>query len=140
MATERPPALDERAREITRRAKQRVGSVIDGKWTLDSLLGLGGMAAVYSSTHRNGKKGAVKILHAHEALDPGVKGRFLREGYVANKVDHPGSVSVIDDDEAPDGTVYLVMELLEGESLETHCPPGQTIAPGDVLVMIDKLL
>jgi serine/threonine-protein kinase len=46
-----------------------------------------------------------------------VRKRFLREGYVANKLDHPGAVAILDDDIAEDGSPYLVMELLEGESL-----------------------
>ncbi|MBL8740575.1 MAG: serine/threonine protein kinase, partial [Myxococcales bacterium] len=46
-----------------RRAEARVGSVLREKWRLDRLLGVGGMAAVYEATHRNGKRGAVKLLH-----------------------------------------------------------------------------
>ena len=134
------PSGAEHFEELTRRAQARVGSTIDHKWKLDALLGIGGMAAVYAGTHRNGKRGAVKVLHAGEALDPSVKARFLREGFVANKVGHSGIASVLDDDEAPDGTVYLVMELLEGESLETRCPPGKTMATGDVLAIVNQLL
>ena len=126
--------------DLLRRAQTRVGSTVDGKWKLDALIGVGGMAAVYAGTHRNGKRGAVKILHPEEALDPTVKTRFLREGFVANKVGHSGIASVLDDDEAPDGTVYLVMELLEGESIETRCPPGKTMATGDVLAIVNQVL
>ena len=126
--------------DLLRRAQARVGTTVDGKWKLDALIGVGGMAAVYAGTHRNGKRGAVKILHAEEALDPTVKTRFLREGFVANKVGHSGIASVLDDDEAPDGTVYLVMELLEGESIETRCPPGKTMATGDVLAIVNQVL
>src|SRR5262249_47248756 len=100
------------------RALARLGSVLHGKWWLDALLGVGGMAAVYAATHRNGTRGAVKILHPEIAVDVHLRKRFLREGYVANKVGHPGVVSVIDDDVTEDGTVYLVMEHLEGETLE----------------------
>ena len=46
-------------------AEARIGTLLDGKWTLDKLLGYGGSAAVYASTHRNGKRAAVKVLHAH---------------------------------------------------------------------------
>ena len=42
----------------------RVGVVIKGKWTVDGLLGVGGMAAVYAASHRNGQRAALKILHA----------------------------------------------------------------------------
>ena len=105
------------ADELARRAEARVGRWLRQKWHLDRLIGIGGMAAVYSATHRNGKRGAVKLLHLELSLEKDARERFLREGYVANKVGHPGAVVVLDDDVAEDGSVYLVMELLEGASL-----------------------
>ena len=104
--------------DIERRASERVGTVLNNKWTLDRLLGMGGMAAVYAGTHRNKKRGAIKILHLELSTDKFIRERFLREGYIANSVDHPGAVSVNDDDVTEDGSAYLVMELLEGVSLE----------------------
>jgi serine/threonine-protein kinase len=95
----------------------RVGQTLSGKWRIDSLLDVGGMAAVYVATHRNGRRCAIKVLHARYARDPEVRKRFLREGYVANKIGHPGAVAILDDDTAEDGAPFLVMELLEGESL-----------------------
>src|SRR5580698_8438920 len=75
------------------------------------------MGAVYAATHRNGRRAALKLLHPHFARDAEVRKRFLREGYVANKIGHPGALSILDDDVAEDGSPFLVMELLEGESL-----------------------
>ncbi len=66
----------------------RVGSVIRGKWTIDGLLGVGGMAAVYAASHRNGQRAALKILHVDFARDKAICERFLREAYVSNKVNH----------------------------------------------------
>jgi serine/threonine protein kinase len=103
---------------LVERAKLRVGSVLREKWTLDSLLGVGGSAAVYSATHRNGKRAAIKLLHQELSVEPDVVARFLREGYVANKIDHPGAVAIIDDDKTDDGAVFLIMELLHGQTLE----------------------
>ena len=97
-------------------AAERVGRTLRGKWRLDALLGVGGMASVYAATHRNGKRGAVKVLHA--ALGEEARKRFLREGYASNRVAHPGVPSVLDDDVDEEGAVFLVMELLEGSSLE----------------------
>jgi serine/threonine-protein kinase len=94
----------------------RVGETLNGKWHVDRLLDVGGMGAVYEVTHRNGRRAAVKVLHTRFARDPEVRRRFLREGYVANKIGHPGAVAILDDDTAEDGSPYLVMELLEGES------------------------
>jgi eukaryotic-like serine/threonine-protein kinase len=95
----------------------RVGQTLNGKWHVDRLLDVGGMGAVYEATHRNGRRAAIKVLHTRFARDPEVRKRFLREGYVANKIGHPGAVNILDDDTAEDGAPYLVMELLEGESL-----------------------
>jgi eukaryotic-like serine/threonine-protein kinase len=112
------------------RAEARIGSVLDEKWTLERLLGSGGMGAVYAARHRNGARAAVKILHPELARKGDVRERFLREGYAANRVEHRGAVSVLDEalvTSGPDeGSAYLVMELLEGESLQAralHPPP-----------------
>jgi hypothetical protein len=98
-------------------AGQRVGRTLCGKYKLDTLIGVGGMAAVYKGVHRNGHRVAIKMLHPEISASEALRARFLREGYVANAVDHPGSVRVLDDDVAEDGAVFLVMELLEGETL-----------------------
>jgi serine/threonine-protein kinase len=122
-------------------AEHRVGTVLNHKWHLDTLLGVGGMAAVYAATHRNGKRVAVKMLHAAHAANTDVRGRFLREGYVANRVQHDGAVSVLDDDTTEDGTAFLVMELLEGESLEaTRLQRGGRLPEADVLAVSDQVL
>jgi len=90
--------------------------VLSGKWRLDALLGVGGMAWVYSATHRNQSRAAVKLLKPEHAGDEETRRRFLREGYVSNSVGHPSVRRVLDDDEAL-GSAYLVMELLSGKSL-----------------------
>jgi eukaryotic-like serine/threonine-protein kinase len=103
---------------VTRRAQARIGTVLRAKWRIDRVLGIGGMATVYEGTHRNGKRGAIKMLHLELSVDPEARARFLREGYVANNVGHPGAVSVLDDDVAEDGSVFVVMELLEGKTID----------------------
>lgn len=123
-------------------AAARVGQVLRNKWRLDGLLGVGGSACVYAATHRNGKRGAVKLLRAELATNDEVKRRFLREGYVANRIEHPGAVAVLDDDTAEDGSVFLVMELLEGQTLEDYARSrtGGRITPSDAANVVDKLL
>jgi serine/threonine-protein kinase len=100
-------------------AQARVGTTLNGKWHVDALLDTGGMGAVYVATHRNGRRTAIKMLHARYARDPEIRKRFQREGYAANKIEHPGAVAILDDEIAEDGVPYLVMELLEGESLSS---------------------
>ncbi len=119
----------------------RVGTTLRGKWHLDALLGVGGTASVYSGTHRNGIVGAVKVLHPDYARDEFTRERFLREGFVANLVDHPGIVQVIDDDETEDGEPFLVMELLEGRALnDATASCGGSIEPDRLLLLVDQLL
>ncbi len=123
-------------------AKDRVGKTLAGKWHLDAVLGIGGMAAVYQATHtNNSKRVAIKVLHAQLSASVELKRRFLREGYIANSVGHPGALSVIDDGTDDDGTVFLVMELLEGESLRARAnQKGGRIEAGELLPMIDDIL
>src|SRR5450432_107880 len=103
---------------VTLRAQARVGTLLNGRWHIDKLVGVGGMAAVYAATHRNTKRVAVKILHPEISADDNARQRFLREGYAANQVGHRGAVSADDDGLTEDGVAFLVMELLEGESIE----------------------
>ncbi len=123
-------------------ARAKVGQTLRAKWHLDSLIGAGGMATVYAATHRNGKRGAVKILHHELSADGNARTRFLQEGYAANKVEHPGAVSVLDDDVDDDGCVFLVMELLDGESADARARqrPGERLEIAEVAQLGDQLL
>ncbi|CAN95799.1 Protein kinase [Sorangium cellulosum So ce56] len=124
------------------RPEALVGQVLRGKWRLERLLGFGGMAMVYAATHRNGMRGAVKILRRELSEDEEARSRFLREGYVANRVEHPGIVRVLDDDVTDDGSVFLVMELLEGETVEARRArePGGVLGVNEVLGIAEDLL
>jgi serine/threonine-protein kinase len=126
--------------DLLDRAKARVGTVLNGKWRLDDVLGIGGMASVYAATHRNQKRVAIKMLHPEVSIDQQVTTRFTREGYVANTVGHPGAVSVLDDDVTEDGAAFLVMELLEGETLDHRWEKGGTLTPAEVLGIADQVL
>jgi serine/threonine-protein kinase len=103
---------------VNQQAERRVGTVIGAKWRVDGLLGSGSMAAVYAVTHRNGARAALKILHPTLCADPAVCERFLGEGYLTNSVKHAGIVRVLDDGQTDDGCVFLVMDLLDGDTLE----------------------
>lgn len=126
------------------RAEERVGSVLHDKWTLERLLGVGGMGAVYAARHRNGARAAVKILSPSMGRIPHVRKRFLHEGYAANRVEHAGAVKVLDDDviqEGTDeGTAYLVMELLEGESLGDRAKRDPSLGERELLELADGVL
>lgn len=126
---------------VVMRAKARVGRTLRGKWHLDVLLGVGGMAAVYAGTHRNGSRAAIKVLHPELTAHSHVRSRFYREGRIANTIQHDGAVKVLDEDEDESGSIFLVMELLDGESLDSRMSRAGGILPVDeVLATADQLL
>src|SRR5262245_12582542 len=126
---------------MSHQAERRVGAVIANKWRIDSLLGSGSMAAVYAATHRNGARAALKILHPTLCADPAVCERFLGEGYLTNSVKHPGIVRVLDDGVTDDGCVFLVMDLLDGLTLEAlRQERGGQIDTPEIVDIADKLM
>jgi eukaryotic-like serine/threonine-protein kinase len=122
-------------------ARVRIGATLKGKWRLEELLGVGGVAAVYAARHKNGKRVAIKILHPAFAADERVVARFSREGYVANRILHPGAV-VIDDDDVDEALgPFVVMELCDGETLEAwRVRLGGRVAPAQLCPVLVKLL
>jgi serine/threonine protein kinase len=98
------------------------------------------MAVVYAATHRNKKRFAVKMLHPELSIRDDIRTRFLREGYVANSVEHPGAVAVLDDDVAEDGAAFLVMELLDGIGVEQLCEEHGNRLPARVVLALSYQL
>jgi serine/threonine-protein kinase len=127
---------------LTDAARRRIGATLRrGKYVLDDLLGVGAMGAVYAATHRNGMRVAIKVLHREIAASESLRQRFLREGYIANRVLHPSLVRILDDDEDDDGTTFLVMELLTGRTLHDDWEQaGGRLPPARVGALADGLL
>ena len=120
---------------------KRVGSVVRGKYRVEAFIATGTMGNVYAATHRNGSKVALKVLHRQLAEDPALCERFKREGYFANSIGHPGIVRAIDDDVTEDGCPFLVMELLEGETIdERRRRKGGKLPLSWLLPVADSLL
>ncbi|MBC8132653.1 MAG: serine/threonine protein kinase, partial [Deltaproteobacteria bacterium] len=89
-----------------------------GNYRALSLLGEGGMGAVYLAEHPDiGRRVAVKVLRPELIKDPQLLLRFLNEARAANAIRHPNILEILDSGTTPEGTPYLVMELLEGEVL-----------------------
>lgn len=94
-----------------------VGAVVDRRYQVLSVIGRGGMAAVYRALQLGtGRQVALKVLHCQTAtLQPQ---RFAIEARATSALRSPHTITVYDFGEAPDGTLYLAMELLEGEPLD----------------------
>jgi len=88
-----------------------------GRWRLEELIGEGGMGRVYRAVDSNGQVAAMKIVKAELASDKVFRKRFDREAKVAQRVDHPHVVPVIETGEL-DGIPYLVQVFITGGSLE----------------------
>lgn len=99
---------------------QLIGRTIAGKYRVDSLLGEGGMAQVFKSTHLGlDRPVVIKIMHSGlPSMDTAMK-RFEQECKVTARIDHPNVVSVFDVG-ALDRRPYLVMEFIQGESLRDY--------------------
>ena len=79
------------------------------------------MGAVYLAEHPGiGRRVAVKVLHKNYTRDEHLLARFLNEARAANAIRHPNIIEILDSGMMADGTPFLVMELLEGESLGTR--------------------
>lgn len=123
--------------ERRRRAEARVGTCLCGKWTIERLLGIGGTAAVFAARHRNGARVAIKMLHRELAEDARVRARFLEEGLIANRVEHPAVVRVLDDDDSDEP--FLVLELVEGQTL-AEVIERSPLGRGELLDVAEQLL
>lgn len=119
---------------------RRLGQTLRGKWTLERLLGWGGMAAVYVGLHHIGRRDAIKILHEEVAVAPDIRARFEQEAHAVNHLRHPGVVEVRDIDVTDDGCPFLVMELLEGESLASVLDKQERLDPSRMLGWMDEVL
>jgi eukaryotic-like serine/threonine-protein kinase len=127
-------------READLRGSSRIGTTLLGKWRIERLLGSGGMASVYVGVHKIGRPQAIKILHPHAAQSRLLRDRFEREARAANRLRHPGAVQILDIDTAEDGTPFLVMELVEGQTLKALDRSLGGIALDDLLRWVDELL
>jgi eukaryotic-like serine/threonine-protein kinase len=96
----------------------RIGLNVAGRYQLEAAIGEGGMATVYSARHRLvDRPCAVKIMNAQLAKNEVIRERFRREAKAAQKLAHPNIIEIFDQGELQDGSLFLVMELLEGETL-----------------------
>jgi tRNA A-37 threonylcarbamoyl transferase component Bud32 len=121
----------------------RLGEVLEGRWTLDALVGLGGSAAVYAA--RDGdERVAVKVLHPELSRSQTATDRFRREAEALRSAKHEAVPRVRGEGVTADGCAFLVMELLEGESVDARrrrfggkLPPAEVVQVA--MVVLDVL-
>ncbi|CAN5765694.1 hypothetical protein BH09MYX1_BH09MYX1_31710 [soil metagenome] len=110
-------------------ADPRIGSTVASRYTLESVIGEGGMATVYRAKHKVVEQPfAVKLMNPLLARDPIVRERFRREAKSAKKISHPNIIEIFEEGDTGDGTASMVMEFLDGESLADLIAKG-AIAP-----------
>src|SRR6266496_4608257 len=98
-----------------------VGSALDGQYQIEALLGKGGMGAVYRARHiLLGDRVAIKVLPPEMRSNTEWLRRFQREGQAARRFRHPNAVTVYDLRTSGDGTIYMVMEYVEGRTLDAE--------------------
>ena len=110
-----------------------------GRCQLIARIGEGGMGVVYRGRHSElDLDVAVKFLHEHLAQKPGTAERFLREARLAARLQSPGIVRVFDCGEV-DGNFYIVMELVDGQTLEAHLGERRVVPVGRALQIAEAV-
>src|SRR5262245_2277012 len=118
-----------------------IGSLLDGRYRVDAVLGVGGMGRVYKAEHTGiGRAVAIKVLHSRLGGSKEAAERFQREARASGRLEHPNIVGVSDFGVLADGSLYLVMEALEGEPLGKRIEREKRIAWPEALMIIRAVL
>jgi serine/threonine-protein kinase len=121
--------------------QSRAGQPLANKYTLGELIGVGGIAAVYTAEHPMLRRQiAVKILHKRFAKDAELANRFVREARETAALGHPAFVHVYDAGTTPDGCPYIEMDRLEGRELYTMRKDSGPLAPEHVVWIASSIL
>lgn len=118
-----------------------VDTVLDGQYQVEALLGKGGMGAVYRARHiLLGDRVAIKILPPEVRTNAEWLRRFQREGQAARRFRHPNAVTVYDLRTSSDGTVYMVMEYVEGNTLGDEIKRRGRLSPPEVVEVLEPIM
>jgi serine/threonine-protein kinase len=117
------------------------GTLLDGRYRVGEVLARGGMSTVHRGTDtRLDRPVAIKIMDPSLASDPTFVRRFEREARAAARLSHPGIVAVHDQGRQDDGTVFLVLELVEGGTLRDVIREQVRLAPATALTVVETVL
>src|SRR5438128_10155358 len=118
-----------------------VGKVLDGQYQIEALLGKGGMGAVYRARHiLLGDRVAIKVLPPEMRSNSEWLRRFQREGQAARRFRHHNAVTVYDLRTSGDGTIYLVMEYVEGTTLDSELKKHGRFSPAEALTTLKPVM
>ncbi len=118
-----------------------VGATLDGQYHIESMLGKGGMGAVYRARHiLLGDRVAIKVLPPEMRNNAEWLRRFRREGQAARRFRHPNAVTVYDLRTTSDGLIYMVMEYVEGHTLDAELKARGRFTPHDALRVMEPVM
>lgn len=118
-----------------------VNTVLDGQYQMEALLGKGGMGAVYRARHiLLGDRVAIKVLPPEVRNNAEWLRRFRREGQAARRFRHNNAVTVYDLRTAADGTIYMVMEYVEGHTLDVAIKTRGRFPAAEALEILTPIL
>ena len=118
-----------------------VDTVLDGQYQMEALLGKGGMGAVYRARHiLLGDRVAIKVLPPEVRNNAEWLRRFRREGQAARRFRHPNAVTVYDLRTAADGTIYMVMEYVEGHTLDVAIKTRGRLSAAEALDLLTPIM
>ncbi len=107
-----------------------VGELVNGKYRVEGMAGVGGMGIVLSAKHEElGHRVAIKVLASDEETTSDAVERFLREGRVVASLQSDHVVRIYDVGRLDSGVPYMVMELLRGQDLSTYLSTSGPVAP-----------
>ncbi len=118
-----------------------VGRKIADRYQIDAFVGAGAMGEVYRARQLAlGTTVAIKVMHPHLANEPTFAARFLREAKAASRIDHPSSIRVLDFGEEEGGLFYMVMEMLEGTTLDAVLEKEGTLPVARIVRIASQVL
>jgi serine/threonine protein kinase len=122
-------------------AQEMVGRVLDGQYEIDSFIARGGMGTLYSARHiLLGDRVAIKMLKSEMRNNAEWLRRFQREGRAARRFRHPNAVTVYDLRTGADGLTYMVMEYVEGHSLDKELKRRGRFTPAQAWEILEPIV
>ena len=122
-------------------ANALVGAILSRRFRLVAPLGEGGMGIVYvAEPVAGGPRVAIKILRPEFLEEPNVLERFLEEAHTSMRIQHPNVLRVFEAAKAEDGSPYIVMELLDGQTLSRFTSAGEKIPPAAAVPILQGIL